>query len=120
MLPVSQSGPGRNGKEWVLLIFQSSRDEAHHQMVKYHFQGIRLIGLGVCWDTLSEFYLLSQLISVIIFIKPLRSDRIWHKVNLTGLNSEFSFSQTSCLSKAEEFNLPYYLPIAEGRIIDNY
>ena len=34
---------------------------------------------------------------IIIFTQPLRSGRIWHKVNflkrsLTGLNSEFSFS----------------------------
>ena len=52
--------------------------------------------------------------------QPFRSGRIWHKVNfkrsLTGLNSEFSFSLTSCLTKAEEPSLPYYLPIAGGRI----
>ena len=39
------------------------------------------------------------------------------KRSLTGLNSEFSFSETSCLTKAEELSLPYYLPIAGGRII---
>ena len=39
------------------------------------------------------------------------------KRSLAGLNSEFSFSQTSCLTKAEEPSLPYYLPIAGGRII---
>ena len=39
------------------------------------------------------------------------------KRSLTGLNSEFSFSQTSCLTKAEEPSLSYYLPIAGGRII---
>ena len=39
------------------------------------------------------------------------------KRSLTGLNSEFSFSSTSCLTKAEETNLPNYLPIAGGRII---
>ena len=39
------------------------------------------------------------------------------KRSLTGLNSEFSFSKTSCLSKAEEPSLSYYLPIARGRII---
>ena len=33
-----------------------------------------------------------------------------------GVNSEFSFSQTNCLTKAEEPSLPYYLPIAGGRI----
>ena len=58
----------------------------------------------------------------IIFTQPLRSGRIWHKVNffkrsVTGLNSEFSFSYTSCLTKAEEPRMPYYLPIARGRII---
>ena len=38
---------------------------------------------------------------------------------LTGLisDSEFSFSLTSCLTKAEEPSLSYYLPIAGGRII---
>ena len=39
------------------------------------------------------------------------------KRSLTGLNSEFSFSLTSCLTKAEEPSLSYYLPIAGGRII---
>ena len=39
------------------------------------------------------------------------------KRRLTGLNSEFSFSWTSCLTKAEEPSLSYYLPIAGGRII---
>ena len=39
------------------------------------------------------------------------------KWSLTGLNSEFSFSETSCLTKAEEPSLSYYLPIAGRRII---
>ena len=39
------------------------------------------------------------------------------KRSFTGLISEFSFSETSCLTKAEEPSLPYYLPIAGGRII---
>ena len=39
------------------------------------------------------------------------------KRSLTGLNSEFSFSLTSCLAKAEEPSPSYYLPIAGGRII---
>ena len=38
-------------------------------------------------------------------------------LSLTGLNSEFSFSQASCLIKAEEPSLSNYLPIAGGRII---
>ena len=37
--------------------------------------------------------------------------------SLTGLSSEFSFSLTTCLTKAEEPSLRYYLPIAGGRII---
>ena len=37
------------------------------------------------------------------------------KRSLTGLNSGFSFSYTSCLAKAEEPSLPYYLPIDGGR-----
>ena len=37
--------------------------------------------------------------------------------SLTGLNSDFSFSLTSCLTKAEDPCLPYYLPITGGRII---
>ena len=47
----------------------------------------------------------------IIFTNPSRSRRIWHNVNfkrgLTGLNSEFSFSKTSCPTKDEELSLPY-------------
>ena len=39
------------------------------------------------------------------------------KRSLTGFNSEFSFSSTSCLTKAEEPSLSYSLPIAGGRII---
>ena len=39
------------------------------------------------------------------------------KWSLTGLNSEYSFSETSCLNKAEEPSLSYYLPIAGRRII---
>ena len=38
------------------------------------------------------------------------------KRSLTGFNSEFAFSYTSRLTKAEESSLPYYLPIAWGRI----
>ena len=33
-------------------------------------------------------------------------------MSTAGLNLEFSFSYTSCLTKAKEPSLPYYLPIA--------
>ena len=39
------------------------------------------------------------------------------KQSLTGLISKFSFSKSSCLTKAEEHSLSFYLPIAGGRII---
>ena len=39
------------------------------------------------------------------------------KRSLTGLNSKFSFSSTTCLIKAEGHSQPYYLPIAGGSII---
>ena len=42
------------------------------------------------------------------------------KRSLTGLNSEFSFSETSRHTKAEEPILPYYLPIAGGEYLDSY
>ena len=61
------------------------------------------------------------LISQILFTNPSARAgydmRSIFKRSLTGLNSEFSFSYTSCLTKAEEPSLSYYLPIAGGRII---
>ena len=39
------------------------------------------------------------------------------KQSLIGLNSEFSFFWTGCRTKVKEHSLPYYLPIAGGRII---
>ena len=61
------------------------------------------------------------LISLSYLANP--SDRVGYDTRsifmrgLTGLNSEFSFSSTSCLTKAEEPSLPFYLPIVGGRII---
>ena len=59
---------------------------------------------------------------IYIYIYTNPSKWIWDtkiifKRSLTGLNSEFPFSETSCLTKAEEPNLSYDLPIAGGRII---
>ena len=65
----------------------------------------------------------SSLLSAVdtIFTKPstrARYDtRSIFKRSLTDLNSESSFSSTSCLTKAEEPSLSYYLPIAGGRRI---
>ena len=58
---------------------------------------------------------------LIIFSNPFTrtgyDTRSIFKRSLTGFNSEFSFSKTSCLTKAEEPSLSYYLPIAGGKII---
>ena len=60
--------------------------------------------------------------SVYIFTNPFTragyDTRSIFKRSLTGLNSEISFSLTSCLTKAEEPSLSYYLRIAGGRIIE--
>ena len=48
-------------------------------------------------------------------------NKIWRwvsfKQSLTGLNSVFLFSYTSCHSKFTELSLPYYLSMVGGRII---
>ena len=43
--------------------------------------------------------------------------RLIFRRSLIGLNSEFSFSYNCYLTMSKELNLPYYLPIAGGRII---
>ena len=59
--------------------------------------------------------------SLILFTNPSAragyDTRSIFEQSLTGLNSEFFFCLTSCLTKAEEPSLSYYLPIAGGRII---
>ena len=55
--------------------------------------------------------------------QPLRSGRIWHKVNFYAEFNRFEFrvfpsprlGEASCLTKAWEPSLSYYLPIAGGR-----
>ena len=58
---------------------------------------------------------------IILFTNPYSragyDSRSIFKRSFTGFNSEFSFSKTSCLNKAEELSLSYYLPIAGRRII---
>ena len=56
---------------------------------------------------------------------PLHTSKMRHKVNflkqtLRGLNSEFSFSQTSYHTTVKEPSLLYYLPIAEEGIVASY
>ena len=91
------------------------------------FSSHLLIGTSSCRETTSLIQLIlhyDELIlvrySVILFTNPSAragyDTRSIFKRSLTGLNSEFSFSLTSCLTKAEEPSLCYYLPIAGGRI----
>ena len=42
------------------------------------------------------------------------------KQSITGLSSEFSFSLTSCLTKAEELSLPNYFPWRENNWIHTF
>ena len=60
-------------------------------------------------------------IGIILFTNPSAragyGTRSFFKRSLTGLNSEFSVSKTSCLTKAGEPSLSYYLHIDGGRII---
>ena len=55
-------------------------------------------------------------IYIILFTNPSAragyDTRSIFKRNFTGLNSEFSFSKTSCLTKGEDHSLSYYLSIA--------
>ena len=70
-------------------------------------------GAGLC--------IIIIIIIIIIFTNPSAragyDTRSIFKRSLTGLNSEFSFSWTSFLTKAEELSLPYYLPIAGRGVI---
>ena len=74
----------------------------------------------VCLTVQSAIYLL-LVYEYILFTNPSAragyDTRSIFKRSLTGLNSEFSFSLTSCLTNAEEPSLSYYLPIAGRRII---
>ena len=92
----------------------------------FSFSCIRLL---VCFrvifpNLLVEFSFIvleCSVLSVFIFTNPSAragyDTRSVFKRSLTGLNSDFSFSYTCCLYRAEEPSLPYYLPIAGGRII---
>ena len=66
-------------------------------------------------------YMYKEDLALIIFTNHLAlvgyDTRSIFKRSLTGLNSEFSFSRTSCLTEAEEPSLPYYLLVAGGRIV---
>ena len=50
-----------------------------------------------------------------LFVQAGYDIRLIFKWSLTDLNSEFSFSKTSCHTKVKEPSLPSYLPIAARR-----
>ena len=76
-----------------------------------------------CWVALvkKDDFITDVLLFIFIFTNPSAragcDTRSIFKRSLTGLNSEFSFSWTSCLTKVEEPSLPDYLSITGGRII---
>ena len=59
-------------------------------------------------------------ITVVCIYQPLCTGRMWHKVNFYVEFNRFEFRVflllNGCLTKEKEPSLPYYLPIAEGRI----
>ena len=67
-------------------------------------------------------YSLEKFIFLYVFTNTSIMSRMQYKINfkqgLTGLNSKFSFSKTSCQSKIKEPSLLYYLPIAGERIVE--
>ena len=81
----------------------------------------RLMKAWTAIDRLSIIWKSDLTDKMILFTNPSAwagyDTRSIFKRSLTGFNSEFSFSETSCLTKAEEPSLSYYLPIAGGRII---
>ena len=71
--------------------------------------------LGITLDYVCLLYLLP--IFTNISAREGYDTRSIFKRSLADLNSEFSFSYTNCLDRAEEPSLAYYLPIAGWRII---
>ena len=61
--------------------------------------------------------MMMMMMMIYLFTNPSARPRCNTRSILTGLNSEFSFSQTGCLTKAKEPSLPYYLPIVVERRI---
>ena len=79
----------------------------------YHYNYSDLLTTVLALDPSLE----SDTISTTLSAREGYDTRSVFKRSLTSLNSEFSFSKNSCLTKAEESSLPYYLPIAGGIII---
>ena len=65
----------------------------------------------------TENGVICQRVKFSIKLRFKRIDLVSYPVQAEGLVKDFSFSLISCLTKAEEPSLPYYLPIVGGRII---
>ena len=97
-------------KKWVLTICFNIKLSANYPLTNHTHT-----------HTHTHAYL-SIYLSIMLYYPPPRLGQDmtrgqFLKWSLTGLNSEFSFSETSCLAKAKEPSLPYYLLIAGRRII---
>ena len=94
----------------------SSRTSIHFQTIPF----------GKCMEYFIFHYSIILLLVIINFQKLILftnpsaragyDTRSIFKRSWTGLNSDFSFSYTSSLTKAKKPSLSYYLPIAGGRI----
>ena len=82
-----------------LQIFACKSSDLRSSLLQF---GTRPNEWGTQWDTNS----LTTRGSLFLSTPPLGQDMTQDQ--LTGLNSEFSFSKTSFLTKAEEPSLPYY------------
>ena len=90
---------------------QKTLKKHQHKNVNISVQRTQFPNLLV-WNNPRHVDMPLEPISAIHIYQPLCSGRIWYQVifkrSLIGLNSEFSFSKTSRLTKAEEPSLPYY------------
>ena len=101
------------GLLWNLFLF------ACDSSIKIFLRVCALAFVGFLFYITNAF--LYELNLMVLFTNPSAragyDTRSIFKRSLTGFNSEFSFSYTSCLTKAEEPSLSYYLPKAGRRII---
>ena len=114
-----------SGSQWIWELWQY-RDTSHSSELQDSNLAIRWFNvtsktlireaLPLCRDAAGVFYMPSWWDYTYLPTPPLGQDMTQGQF-LTGFNSDFSFSYTSCLTKAEEPSLPHYLPIAGGRII---
>ena len=91
--------------KWVIIINASSPIPSHTWECDDHTVHI-----------LTQWHLTANWVYIYMTLLPQAGcDTRWiFRQNKAGLNSEFSFSKTGCLTKAKKHSLSYYLPSAVG------